>query len=126
MDKRENSCRGFHLEEAQFMFVSYEEKKPTGFINKLGHNIIWVKLLVSYMQFFNDLSQYNSDKLYTFLLSKPFHINPSDYKILNDKKIKDYYGSLIDKIKYMIKLSDEVKSLIGIDEKKQQYELNKK
>ena len=29
------------------MFVSYEEKKPTGFINKLGHNIIWVKLLVS-------------------------------------------------------------------------------
>lgn len=85
-----------------------------------------VKLLVSYMQFFNDLSQYNSDKLYTFLLSKPFHINPSDYKILNDKKIKDYYGSLIDKIKYMIKLSDEVKSLKGIDEKKQEYELNKK
>ena len=50
MDKRENSCWGFHLEEAQFMFVSYEKKKKknTGFIKKLCHNIIWVKLLVSY------------------------------------------------------------------------------
>lgn len=69
-----------------------------------------VKLLISYMQFFNDLSGYNSDKLYHFLLAKPFHISSNDYNILQDAKVKNQ-KNLLAQIKFAIKLSDNTKQL---------------
>jgi len=69
-----------------------------------------VKLLISYMRFFNDLSGYNSDKLYHFLLAKPFHISSNDYNILQDAKVKNQ-KNLLAQIKFAIKLSDNADTL---------------
>ncbi len=84
-----------------------------------------VKLLISYMQFFNDLSGYNSDKLYHFLLAKPFHISNNDYNILQDKRIKSQ-KNLLEQIEYAIKLSDNTeqigKDIVILEEELKQEE----
>ena len=77
-----------------------------------------VKVLVSYLQFIANPEQ-NSDKLYKYLLYKPFHIHPKDYAVLHSKEIKDISGSsLIRRMEQAINVSD--------NENKKEYKNPKK
>ena len=64
-----------------------------------------VKVLIAYMQFLANPEQ-NPDKLYKYLLSKPFHINPKDYKILHSREVKDVSSTLIKRMEQAIQISD--------------------
>ena len=58
-----------------------------------------VNVLVTYLQFLTNPENY-SDKLLSFLLLKPFHIDPRDYKTLCD--FQSHNKTLLDNIKKMI------------------------
>lgn len=58
-------------------------------------NINSVNVLITYMQFLTNPEMY-SDKLLGYLLLRPFHIDPRDYKTLCD--FKSHYSSLTENI----------------------------
>ena len=58
-----------------------------------------VNVLITYMQFLINPELY-SDKLLSFLLLRPFHIDPRDYKTIC--QYKSSYSSLLDNIKNLI------------------------
>ena len=64
-----------------------------------------VKVLVAYLQFISNPEQY-PDKLFKCLLSKPFHIHPKDYKILQSREIRDISSTLIKRMENAIIISD--------------------
>ncbi len=77
-----------------------------------------VKVLVSYLQFLSNPQQ-NPDKLYKYLLYKPFHIHPKDFQLLNSKEIKDISGSsLIRRMKEAITQSENEEKKQNKDERK--------
>ena len=77
-----------------------------------------VKVLISYLQFLANPQQ-NPDKLFKYLLYKPFHIHPKDFQILNSKFIKDVAGSsLIRKMKEAIAQSEREENKEQKDDRK--------
>lgn len=77
-----------------------------------------VKVLIAYLQFLSNPQQ-NPDKLYKYLLYKPFHIHPKDFQILNSKFIKDISGSsLIRRMKEAIAQSEREENKEEKDERK--------
>lgn len=73
-----------------------------------------VNVLVTYMQFLVNPEMY-SDKLLSFLLSQPFHIDPRDYKTLCD--FKSHHRSLIENINNLLEkglAEDDLKQKLDI------------
>jgi len=73
-----------------------------------------VNCLISYLQFLTNPEHY-SDKMLSFMLLNPYHIDPRDYKMLCD--FKSHHDTLINNVKSMIenafdkeKLKDFIKT----------------
>ena len=63
-----------------------------------------IKVLIAYMQFMANPEE-NKCELYKYLLYRPFHIHPHDYKILHSPEMKEY-SNLIRRMEEAVKISD--------------------
>ena len=63
-----------------------------------------VNLLISYMQALTNPERYK-DKLLSFMLAQPFHINPKDYEGI--WKVRTHYSTLVDCIEGYLKDPDQ-------------------